>query len=289
MLLRDRRAWGLLVASLVVGCGSLGGAADGAGGSVRGVSTDEAVGTLAEEVTVPVQATVPAAADGSGLAPSGESRDPGGAVSGGSAAAGAGTTEESAAASPREVGPASRPEDGAGEDAGATEGLGVEELPGVGALVEEEPDAGETRGAGESAGVEDLDPQNSLGDGKTIETHAAGVPEAGAVSGGAAGGQPAATDGAASGADLEVAPIPGGTEATEAIEAPDRSDSSASPESQAPDGLGPDAEAAPTAASEGAISVPDLEMIDLATGSMVSLRSVVGEGAPLLLWFWDPL
>ena len=35
--------------------------------------------------------------------------------------------------------------------------------------------------------------------------------------------------------------------------------------------------------------VPDLAMVDLSTGSMVSLRSVVSGATPLLFWFWSPL
>ncbi len=39
-------------------------------------------------------------------------------------------------------------------------------------------------------------------------------------------------------------------------------------------------------ASDG---VPDLAMVDLSTGSTVSLRSVVSGETPLLFWFWSPL
>ena len=35
--------------------------------------------------------------------------------------------------------------------------------------------------------------------------------------------------------------------------------------------------------------VPDIEMIDLSSGSTVSLRSVVSGATPLLFWFWSPL
>ena len=35
--------------------------------------------------------------------------------------------------------------------------------------------------------------------------------------------------------------------------------------------------------------VPDLAMVDLSSGSTVSLRSVVSGEAPLLFWFWSPL
>ena len=35
--------------------------------------------------------------------------------------------------------------------------------------------------------------------------------------------------------------------------------------------------------------VPDLAMVDLSSGSTVSLRSVVSGATPLLFWFWSPL
>ena len=46
-----------------------------------------------------------------------------------------------------------------------------------------------------------------------------------------------------------------------------------------------------TAPAEVTVSedVPDIAMLDLAAGSMVSLRSVVAGEAPLLFWFWSPL
>ena len=34
--------------------------------------------------------------------------------------------------------------------------------------------------------------------------------------------------------------------------------------------------------------VPDIEMFDVATGSLVSLRSVVKGEKPLMFWFWSP-
>ncbi len=45
------------------------------------------------------------------------------------------------------------------------------------------------------------------------------------------------------------------------------------------------------AAAESIVSpdVPDIEMIDLSSGSTVSLRSVVSGETPLLFWFWSPL
>ena len=35
--------------------------------------------------------------------------------------------------------------------------------------------------------------------------------------------------------------------------------------------------------------VPDIGLLDLASGSTVSLRSVVTGDTPLLFWFWSPL
>ncbi len=43
-----------------------------------------------------------------------------------------------------------------------------------------------------------------------------------------------------------------------------------------------------TTAFEISDDVPDIEMFDVATGSLVSLRSVVKGEKPLMFWFWSP-
>ena len=56
----------------------------------------------------------------------------------------------------------------------------------------------------------------------------------------------------------------------------------------AAEGSGGDGNAGGPAAVAVSADVPDLEMIDVATGSNVRLVSLVTGDKPLLLWFWAP-
>ena len=54
---------------------------------------------------------------------------------------------------------------------------------------------------------------------------------------------------------------------------------------------GPDAPAGPNPQSPtgaAATDLPDLEVVDVATGTPVQLRSLVPSDRPTLLWFWAP-
>lgn len=56
----------------------------------------------------------------------------------------------------------------------------------------------------------------------------------------------------------------------------------------AAEGSGADGNGAGPAAVAVSADVPDLEMVDVATGSNVRLVSLVTGDKPLLLWFWAP-
>ena len=53
----------------------------------------------------------------------------------------------------------------------------------------------------------------------------------------------------------------------------------------------PEAEPQPTASPEPPAvqaSIPDFEVVDMATGETVSLANYRTDGRPVLLWFWSP-
>ena len=112
------------------------------------------------------------------------------------------------------------------------------------------------------------------------------------AAGGCGGGS--ATEGADA-ADGSSATADGGVESSPAT-AP--AETGAATESQAPaepDGDQPGSEGASGegASANGAAvavsaDVPDLEMVDVASGSNVRLASLVTGDKPLLLWFWAP-
>ena len=54
------------------------------------------------------------------------------------------------------------------------------------------------------------------------------------------------------------------------------------------DGSTADESAAEVPALAGPGDVPDLQMINMHTGTTVNLQSVVGGQTPLLFWFWAP-
>ena len=111
------------------------------------------------------------------------------------------------------------------------------------------------------------------------------------VAGGCGGGS--ATEGADAGSTSATAA--GGADSSPAT-AP--AEAGAAAESQAPAEPGGDQPASEGDSGEGASAngtavavsadVPDLEMVEVASGSNVRLASLVTGDKPLLLWFWAP-
>ena len=143
---------------------------------------------------------------------------------------------------------------------------------------------------GRSSDVADLRP---LGDGRARRLRlAVGGLIAVALAAGCGGGS--ATEGADA-ADGSSATADGGAESSPAT-AP--AEAGAADEPQAPAETGSDQPGSEEASGEGASAngaavavsadVPDLEMVDVASGGNVRLASLVTGDTPLLLWFWAP-
>ena len=106
------------------------------------------------------------------------------------------------------------------------------------------------------------------------------------AAGGCGGGS--ATEGADAGSTSATAA--GGADSSPTT-AP--AEAGAATESQAPAEPGGDQSSGEGASANGAAvavsaDVPDLEMVDVASGSNVRLASLVTGDKPLLLWFWAP-
>lgn len=90
----------------------------------------------------------------------------------------------------------------------------------------------------------------------------------------------------------EPAAEPAGSETAEVAEAPAPSptadDAGSDTGAQAVDEGGTAGSATPEPAVAGPGDVPDLQMIDMHTGTTLSLQSVVDGQTPLLFWFWAP-
>ena len=103
-----------------------------------------------------------------------------------------------------------------------------------------------------------------------------------ATEGADAAGSTSAT--AAGGAESSPATAPAETGAADESQAPAEPGGDQSGSDQA-SGEGSSADGAAVAVSD---DVPDLEMVDVASGSNVRLASLVTGDKPLLLWFWAP-
>ena len=108
-------------------------------------------------------------------------------------------------------------------------------------------------------------------DSGSVVTEQAGPDDAGSAAAGATAPAPAAA--------TDHPPVDTGEDAATGAAFP--------PDAPAADGSG----SAAVAGEEVVVSadVPDLAMVDVSTGSTVSLRSVVTGRTPLLFWFWSPL
>ena len=144
---------------------------------------------------------------------------------------------------------------------------------------------------GRSSDVADLRP---LRDGRTrcLRFAVGGLIAVALAAGGCGGGS--ATEGADA-ADGSSVTAAGGADSSPTT-AP--AEAGAATESQAPAEPGGDQPVSDQASGEGASAngtavavsadVPDLEMVDVASGSNVRLASLVTGDKPLLLWFWAP-
>ncbi len=90
------------------------------------------------------------------------------------------------------------------------------------------------------------------------------------------------------GEEAAVSEDPATQDSAEASSAePDAAESAAEPE----DATASESEAAPAVVVEPfevSEDVPDIEMLDAATGEQVNLRSVVTGDTALMFWFWSP-
>ena len=144
---------------------------------------------------------------------------------------------------------------------------------------------------GRSPDVADIRPLRA-GRARCLRLAVGGLIVAALAAGGCGGGSGSegsdAADGssatAASGADSSPTAAPAETGAADEPQAPAETggDQSAS------EGAGGEGASANGAAVAVSADVPDLEMVDVASGSSVRLASLVTGDKPLLLWFWAP-
>ena len=141
---------------------------------------------------------------------------------------------------------------------------------------------------GRSPDVADIRPLRD-GRARRLRLAVGGLIVAALAAGGCGGGS--GSEGADA-ADGSPATVGGADSSPTAVPA----ETGAADEPQAPAESGGDQSASEGAGGEGAngaaiavsADVPDLEMVDVASGSNVRLASLVTGDTPLLLWFWAP-
>ena len=139
----------------------------------------------------------------------------------------------------------------------------------------------------------DVDGIRLLGTGQTrrLRLFAGGLIAVGLVAAACGGGS--ATEGAEAGGSSS-APAAGGTDSSPTTApavtaaASEAGGEEASGGAATTEDSGTDGTSSGSAAVAVSADVPDLEMIDVATGGSVRLVSLVTGDKPLLLWFWAP-
>ena len=139
---------------------------------------------------------------------------------------------------------------------------------------------------GRSPDVADIRPLRA-GRVRRLRLAVGGLIVAALAAGGCGGGSGSEGSGTA---DSSSATAAGGADSSPTA-APAETGAAAEPQAPAePGGDQPDSEGASANGAAVAVSadVPDLEMVDVASGSSVRLASLVTGDKPLLLWFWAP-